>query len=186
MRKQTMVVLAAVLALGLALAAPALAEDNAPQAQPYGMGPGMMGPGYGPGMMGPGYGRGMMGGGYGGWGQYPGYSGRGMMGPYYGGSGLTPEQMEDWQEKVAKFQMETLSLRQQIMSKQLELHTLWSQPKVDQDKVQKLSKEVSQLQAELYQKRDQFLLDCRQQFGGRGWACPGWGGQGWGGPGSGD
>ncbi len=87
----------AAVALGLAaFAAPV-------QAQPYGYGPGMMGPGYGGGMMGgygPGYGMmgpGMMGPGYGG-GMMGGY-GRGMMGGGYGpgwmmhGNGMGPGMM---------------------------------------------------------------------------------------------
>ena len=113
----------------------ALAAAPSAWAQPYGMGPGMMGgygpgygmgpgmmggygPGYGmgPGMMG-GYGPGMMGpgmmGGYG-----PGYGmGPGMMGGFGGGWGygldLSPEQ----RAKIADIQQEVSQQRWQLMDK---------------------------------------------------------------------
>lgn len=171
MRKIAVLTVAAAVVLCLAL--PALAEEQA-QPQPYGyMGPGMMGPGM------------MMGQGYGGYGMMgpgammgQGCGGYGMMGRGYGGWGLKPEEMKQWQEQMAKHQMESLPLRQKLMAKQLELQTLWMQPKVDQDRVKALSKEVAELNAELAKLRDKFLLDCRQRFGDRGWACPGWGGPG--------
>jgi hypothetical protein len=102
-----------------ALAATALAIPA--QAQPYGYGPGMMGPGYGYGMMGPGYGYGMMGR----WGRGPGWMmrgygygpGWGMMGGYgpgmmgygpgwgYGNQGnlnLTTDQVKNYFEHMIR------------------------------------------------------------------------------------
>jgi hypothetical protein len=50
---------------------------------------------------------------------------------------------------------------------------LWDQPKVDHGRIEKLSDEVVQIEAELAKKRDRHLLECRKQFGDKGWACPG-------------
>ncbi|MCB2187612.1 MAG: periplasmic heavy metal sensor [Deltaproteobacteria bacterium] len=133
------------------------------------MGPGMMGPGMmGPGMMGPGYGRGHMGG----------YYGRGQgyrMGPsYQGWQNMTPEQREELQKMRRKFMRETLPLRQELTSKQMELDTLWQEPQPDRKKIEELSKEVAELRSKLLQQRDHYLLECRENFGDRGWSCPGW------------
>ena len=69
--------------------------------------------------------------------------------------------------------METLELRKQIVTKKMELGTLWDQPDVDREKVEKLSAELADLQAELEKKQDKYLLQCRKEFGDKGWACPG-------------
>jgi Spy/CpxP family protein refolding chaperone len=69
--------------------------------------------------------------------------------------------------------METLDLRKQLVTKQLELETMWDQPDVDQKKIEKLSDEVGDLQAELGKKHDKYLLKCRKDFGDKGWSCPG-------------
>jgi hypothetical protein len=55
----------------------------------------------------------------------------------------------------------------------MELTTLWAQPVFESVRVEKLSDEVAQLQAELAKKRGQHLIKCRQQFGGENWTCPG-------------
>jgi Spy/CpxP family protein refolding chaperone len=89
---------------------------------------------------------------------------------------LEPEQREQWQEMRSKYQMETLELRQQLATNQMELETLWDQPDVNQEKVEELSDEVAELQAKLQKKQDKYLLQCRKQFGEKGWSCPG----GWG------
>jgi hypothetical protein len=135
--------------------------------------------GYGPGtdwgggpMMGPGYGAGMH---RGGWGMH----GRGhMMDRGWRESprdweSIKPEQREEWQKMRSNYRMETLELRKELAAKQIELETLWDQPDVDQDRVEKLSDEVADLQAELEKKRDKYLLQCRKQFGDKGWVCPG-------------
>ena len=36
-----------------------------------------------------------------------------------------------------------------------------------------LSGEIAQIEARLAKKRDKHLLECRKQFGDRGWACQG-------------
>ncbi len=130
----------------------------------YGYGPGMMEgyDGYGPGVMG-GYGHGMMGG-Y----VYGPGGGQGQAQP-----NLTPQQQKAWRALWRKYQSETLNLRQNLVAKRMELTVLWMMPEVDQARVKALSREINDLQAELYNKRDEYLLQCRQQFGDLGWSCPG-------------
>jgi len=164
------------LALGLAigLAAPAFcaeAEDYGPETDyRYRLGSGL-GPGH---MMGYGSSRGgghMMGYGHHGWGM----NGRGWgWGPSHRGwKSMKPKQREQWEKMWSSYQMDTLELRKQLAAKQMELETLWAQPNVDTARVEKLSKEVADLEAKLWKKRDKYLLQCRQQFGDQGWACPG-------------
>jgi Spy/CpxP family protein refolding chaperone len=86
---------------------------------------------------------------------------------------MKPEQREKWERMRSEFQMETLEIRKQLAVKQMELETLWAQPNVDPTKVEKLSREVAELEAELAKKRDKHLLQCRKEFGNQGWACPG-------------
>ena len=164
-----------VMVLALFVAFPAFCGD--PQETGYGGGYGYhrgpAGSGWGGGhMMDRGYGRGMHGGG---WGMR---GGGHMMGRDRGyGPGdwesMAPEQREEWQKMRSKYRMETLELRKELATKQMELETLWDQPDVEQERVQKLSDEVAELQAELQKKQDKYLLQCRKKFGDKGWACPG-------------
>ncbi|MCF8035152.1 MAG: periplasmic heavy metal sensor [Desulfarculaceae bacterium] len=145
----------------------------------YGMGPGMMGGGRG----GYGMGPGMMGGGRGGYGMGPGMMGGGRggygmrgYGPnYHGWQSMPPADRQAWQQMYQEFQKDTLKLRQKLVAKHMELQTLWNEPKPDQARMRELSKEVSELQSELAVKRNEFLLQCRQKFGDKGWTCPGGG-----------
>lgn len=148
---------------------PALAQQQGRGSGGQYMGPGMMNGQNGQGnMMGQGYGRGHMRG----YGMY----GPGRMGPsQQGWHNMTPEQREKWQQMHSKFMQDTLALRQQLAAKQIELQTLWAQPKPDQDKINKLANEVTGLRSQLSQQQDQFLGSCRQQFGDQGWTCPGMG-----------
>lgn len=126
----------------------------------WGMGPGMMGPDYGRGM-----GPGMMGHGWG-------------MGPHHRAWGqMTPEQRQEWRQMRSKFSKDTLQLRQKLVNKQMELQDLWEEEKPDTAKIQSLSDEIADLQLQLEKKRNQFLIQCRNKFGGEGWMCPG---MGWG------
>lgn len=166
--------------LVLALSVASFAFSGEAEKSRYGRGYGYgcdwgSGQGWGGGhMMGPGYGPGMH---RGGWGM----QGRGRMMDrgWKGGYGprdwqsMEPEQREKWEKMKSKYQMETLELRKQLVTKQMELETLWAQPDVVQKKVGKLSDEVAELQAELGKKRDRYLLQCRKEFGDQGWACPG-------------
>ena len=156
------------------------AEDQPPQArQPAspgyrygtgGMGAGMMGPGSGyhgrgPGMMqyDGGMGRGM--GGY----------GRGMGPDQQGWQDMPIEQQEQWRQMRSKFMQETLPLRQELSAKQMELETLWDQKNPDPEKVKALSDRITELRSNLDRKHDEYLTQCRQAFGDRGWTCPGGG-----------
>jgi Spy/CpxP family protein refolding chaperone len=125
----------------------------------------MMGSGCGSGMHGGG--RGMYGGGH--------MMGRGCEKGHRprGWKSMEPEQREKWKKMRSKYQMETLELRKQLVTKKMELETLWDQPDVDQKKVETLSDEVAELQAELEKKHNKFLLQCRKNFGNKGWSCPG-------------
>ena len=121
----------------------------------------MMGQGY---MMGPGYmGRGHM--------MDYGRRGCGMHGRDW--QSMKPEQRETWEKMRSDQLKDTLELRKKLATRQIELETLWAQPDVDRKKVEKLSDEVAELQAELGKKRDKYLMQCRHKFGDRDWACPG-------------
>lgn len=173
------------LAISLLLAAPLWAAENQPvQTQnpsssgsgygTEGMGPGMMGPGSGnhgrgPGMMGHDrdMGRGMRG------------YGRGMDPDQQGWQDMPLEQREQWREMRSRFMQETLPLRQELSSKQMELETLWDQKNPDPEKVKALSDQIAELRSKMDRKHDEYLTQCRQEFGDRGWACPGGGRSGY-------
>lgn len=126
----------------------------------WGMGPHMMGPGQGRGM-----GPGMMGGGWG-------------MGPHHRAwSQMTPEQRREWSQMRSKFSKDTLQLRQKLVNKQMELQDLWDEEKPDLEKIQSVSDEIANLKFQLEKKSNQFIIQCRNKFGGEGWMCPG---MGWG------
>ena len=86
---------------------------------------------------------------------------------------MRPEQQEKCKDMRAAHLMETLELRKQLASRQIELETLWAQPNMDRAKVEKLSTEVAELQAQLRKKCDPQLLRCREAFGDQDWSCPG-------------
>ncbi|MBW1745941.1 MAG: periplasmic heavy metal sensor [Deltaproteobacteria bacterium] len=86
---------------------------------------------------------------------------------------MKPEQREKWQKMRAAHMMDTMDLRMKLAAKRVELRTLWAQPEMDEDRIKKLSNEVSELQTGLLKMRNQHLLQCRQKFGGQGWDCPG-------------
>ena len=112
------------------------------------------------------------------------HMGRGMMGPGYGtGPGsnyggwnqMDLEQQKEWRQMRTEFWKDTLSLRQKLATKQMELRTLWEDDNPDPDKAQELSDEIADLQAQLAKKHDEFLIKCRNKFGDQGWSCPGGG-----------
>ena len=130
-------------------------------------------------MMGPGYGWGsghMMHRGPSGWGM----GGRGWRWDQSprGWRSMKPEQRENWEKMRNSYLIKTLELRQQLTAKEIELQTLWVQPNMDKARVEKLSNEVADLRAKLFKKRDEFLLQCRREFGDQDWTCPGAGWQG--------
>ena len=142
---------------------------SGPEYRIDGMGPGMMGSGsgyygHGPGMM-----RGNdhhMGG------RMWGY-GHGMSPGPQGWQTMPQEQREQWQQIRADFMQETLSLRQELNAKQMEIETLWEQKDPDLERIKALSDQIAKLHTALDQKHDAYLTQCRQKFGDRGWACPG-------------
>jgi Spy/CpxP family protein refolding chaperone len=97
------------------------------------------GPGYGSGY-GPGYGRGhrMM------HGQEQWGSGK--------GSSLTPEQKTKFQELRRKFIEETAQLRGALLTKRLELQSLWTNPKTDSKALLDKEKELRDLQNQMKEK----------------------------------
>ncbi len=111
-------------------------------------------------------------------------------GPGYGRSwgdewsSSTPEQRTKLQELNQKFNDETAQLRGTILTKKLELQSLWTNPKADPKAIQEKEKELTSLQDQMRDKSTQFRLEARKvltpeqlaQFG------PGWGmGRGFGG-----
>jgi len=86
---------------------------------------------------------------------------------------MKPEQREKCEKLRSEHLMDTLELRKKLAAKQVELKTLWAQPKVDDGKIEKLSDEIAAISAELSKKRDKHLLKCRKELGDLGWDCPG-------------
>ncbi len=99
-------------------------------------------------------------------------------------SSLTPEQQTKFQELRQKFNDETAQLRGTMLTKRLELQSLWTNPKSDSKAILDKEKEFRSLQDQMKDKAVQFKLESRKiltpeqlsQFG------PGWGmGRGFGG-----
>ena len=160
MKKLSMVVV--IIGLAIFMASHAFCGEKKEPAPDYGYGYHMMGQGYGMGghMMGEDtQGRGM-------YRRGRAYKPRALQ-------SMKPEQREKWQKMRAAHMMDTMDLRMKLAAKRVELRTLWAQPEMDKDRINKLSDEVAMLQAELLKKRNQHLLQCRQKFGDQGWDCPG-------------
>lgn len=134
-----------------------------------GMGPGSGYYGRGPGMMGHDHnmGRGMHG------------YGQGMCPDAQGWQNMPTKQREQWRQMRSQFMQETLPLRQELSSKQMELETLWDQKNTDPEKIKALSDRITELRSKLDQRYDGYLIQCRQEFGDRGWICPGGGRRGY-------
>jgi len=81
-------------------------------------------------------------------------------------------------EDAKQLPYEDPGVKTAVNRKKIELQTLWIQPNVDKARVEKLSNEVADLGAKLFKKRDEFLLQCRREFGDQDWTCPGAGWQG--------
>jgi Spy/CpxP family protein refolding chaperone len=97
---------------------------------------------------------------------------------------LTPEQQTKFQELRQKFNDETAELRGTMLTKRLELQSLWTNPKADPKAILDKEKEFRSLQDQMRDKAVQFKLEGRKiltpeqlsQFGS------GWGmGRGFGG-----
>lgn len=137
-------ILAAVLAVGLATAGMAYAHGGYGNGG-YGMGGyGMMGPGYGYGMMGPGYG--MMGGGY----------GNGYACPGYGNGGYRGGWNNSWNNPNSqKFLDDTVQLRKQLNDKRFEYQEALRNPNTTREQLAKIEKDMIDLQAKISDKAQQ-------------------------------
>lgn len=91
-------------------------------------------------------------------------------GPGHGGTGwgyekwssLTPEQRTKLQELGQRFNDETAQLRGTILTKRLELQSLWANPKADPKAIQEREKELRNLQDQMRDKAVQFRLEGRK------------------------
>jgi hypothetical protein len=119
----------------------------------YGMGPGMMGGyGMGPGMMG-GYGYGMGPGMRGGYGMGPGTMGRGWGGGYgMTGPGWGNRQGYGYNEECQKYLDESSAMRKELNNKRFEYFEAMRNPKTKPEEVNKLEKEIWDLQQKIYAK----------------------------------
>ncbi len=115
------------------------------------------------------YGWGRGGGmGYGPCGQGAGGWGEGPCGPYYGrgaglaaGPNLNPEQRQKLEALRANFFKETTPLRNEMMTKRLELRALWSQANPDQAQVLAKQKEINTLRGQLQETATKYRLEAR-------------------------
>jgi len=88
-----------------------------------------------------------------------GYGPMGSSGPALN---LTAEQNQKIQAMREGFFKETLPLKNEMQTKQLELRTLWAQTNPDQDKILAKQKEINALRAQLQEKRTQHQLEMRK------------------------
>jgi Spy/CpxP family protein refolding chaperone len=90
---------------------------------------------------------------------------RGMASQESWGSGkwssLTPEQKTKFQELRQKFNEETAPLKGSILTKRLELKSLWSNPKADSKAILDKEKELRTLQNQMKDKVVQYRLEAR-------------------------
>jgi Spy/CpxP family protein refolding chaperone len=117
-----------------------LATSGLAMAQGWGRGPGM---GPGPGM---GYGPGPQG------------AGAEFKGGFHG-LNLTAEQTQKMQALRDGFFKETIPIRNEMTTKQLELRTLWSLTDPDQEKILAKQKEINALRAQLQEKGTKMRLE---------------------------
>jgi Spy/CpxP family protein refolding chaperone len=78
------------------------------------------------------------------------------------GSPLTPEQRAKFQELRRKFIEETAQLRGAILTKRLELRSLWTDPKADPKAIMGKEKEMRDLQNQIRDKAVQLKLEGRK------------------------
>ncbi len=77
-------------------------------------------------------------------------------------SSLTPEQQTKIQELRQKFNDETAKLRGTMLTKRIELQSLWSNPKADPKAITEKEKEFRGLQDQMRDKAVQFKLEARK------------------------
>jgi Spy/CpxP family protein refolding chaperone len=123
-----------------------------------------------------------------------GFGGPGNCPQGYGQLNLTPEQQTKLNELQEKHWKDTVTLRNEMQTKRLELQTLWSSPNPDKDKILAKQKELNDLRNKMQAKGTDFRLEARKvltpeqaaqvgTFGpGRGWGNHRMFRGGWGGP----
>jgi len=77
-------------------------------------------------------------------------------------SSLTPEQQTKYQELRQKFNDETAQLRGTMLTKRLELQSLWTNPKADSKAILDKEKELRDLQNQIKDKAVQMRLEARK------------------------
>ncbi|OGP73542.1 MAG: hypothetical protein A2V86_04700 [Deltaproteobacteria bacterium RBG_16_49_23] len=77
-------------------------------------------------------------------------------------SALTPEQKTKFQELRQEFVDETAKLRETLLTKKLELQSLWTNPKAEAKAIVDKEKELRDLQNQMRDKGLQFKLEARQ------------------------
>ena len=77
-------------------------------------------------------------------------------------SSLTPEQQTKFQELRQKFNDETAQLRGTMLTKRLELQSLWTNPKADSKAILDKEKELRDLQNQIKDKAVQMRLEARK------------------------
>jgi Spy/CpxP family protein refolding chaperone len=76
-------------------------------------------------------------------------------------SSLTPDQKTKFQELRRKFNDETAQLRGALVTKRLELQSLWTNPKSDSKSIMEKEKELRELQNQMRDKGVQLKLEAR-------------------------
>ena len=96
----------------------------------------------------------------------PGRRGESCWGPGGTGKGstLTPEQKGKFQELQQKFFEETAQLREAIVSKRQELHSLWTNPNADPKAIVEKERELRDLQNQMRDKSIEFKLEARNSL----------------------
>jgi len=79
-----------------------------------------------------------------------------------GGPPLTQDQITKFQELRQKFTAETAKLRGDLLTKRLELQSLWTNPKAEDKAIMEKEKELRELQNQLKEKALQFRLESRK------------------------
>jgi len=94
----------------------------------------------------------------------PGYGFRGSVNcPFgYNQLNLTPEQKTKLSELQEKNWKDTISLRNEMQTKRLELRTLWTASNPDKDKILSKQKELNELRNKLQVKSTDFRLEARK------------------------
>ncbi len=77
-------------------------------------------------------------------------------------SSLTPEQKTRLQELQRKFTEDTAQLRGSLLTKRLELQSLWRNPKADEKAIQEKEKELRDLQNQMMDRMVQHRLEARK------------------------